>query len=168
MSQTNINSIIIGTLVDKLNSMYKEKQIGKTIIQKMMFILSRKKVIDVDFSLHHYGPYSPSISDEIDNSKFRELIRIEWRDEQGYFITSTEKAKKSSSKLSNEQLMEIEKTVKQYGQFKAGHISLIATALFIQDNFNVPLASIPKVVHDLKPNYSISDIKDTLKKGGVL
>ena len=46
-------------LVDKLEDV--SPQVGKTVVQKMMFLLDKKGVVNYDYSLYHYGPYSPAV-----------------------------------------------------------------------------------------------------------
>jgi uncharacterized protein YwgA len=56
---------LIGYLVKRLNEDNPDKQIGKTIVQKMMYLLSRKNIARFDFSMYHYGPYSSELSGEM-------------------------------------------------------------------------------------------------------
>jgi uncharacterized protein YwgA len=40
-------------LVDLLKDV--SPQVGKTVVQKMMFLLDKKGVVNYDYSLYHYG-----------------------------------------------------------------------------------------------------------------
>jgi len=159
---------IIAYLVKELYKKNPQKQIGKTIIQKLIFILSRRLKLNFDFSLYHYGPYSPEVSAEINFAENLGMINVQWEIENGYFIKpNNNKIQKFENFLSSKEKRLIEEVVNRYGDFKAIELSLIATALYLMDYFNVPKNILAEKVHNLKPEYQLQFIKETLRKAGI-
>jgi len=65
------NSGLLGYLVKSLKQKYPDRQIGKTVIQKMMYLLSRNGIMDFEFSMYHYGPYSSEVAGELNFAERR-------------------------------------------------------------------------------------------------
>lgn len=154
---------IIGYTVKKIKEIDPTKQVGKTVIQKMMFFLTRENIIDSDYTLYHYGPYSSEISDNIDYAKQMGIIDLQWKDEAGYYAEATEKLEKFKHIINSEETEIIDKVIKKYYEFKAIDLSLIATAMYLKDHYRIPEKDLPQSVHALKPNFSKNFINDVLK-----
>ena len=81
------NPTLISYVIKNIKETYPEKQISKTIIQKLFYLLSRKDVVDFNYSLYHYGPYSSEVSNELNFAEEIDFILIDWIPEKGYFIS---------------------------------------------------------------------------------
>lgn len=162
------NPALIGCLVKKINEKYPEKQVGKTIIQKNMYLLTRSKIVDFDYSMYHYGPFSSEVSGELNFAENAGIIQIKWVDEKGYFITATSKIKEFDSLITDEEKKAIENIVEKFGDFKAIDISIMASAFFLKDNFGVSDAELVEVIHQIKQNHSSEYIKNVLQKATIL
>jgi len=162
------NSGLIGYLVKRLDEKYPGKQIGKTIIQKMMYLLSRSNVANFSFSMYHYGPYSSEVSGELNFAERNGIVDIIWKDAEGYYINPTEKAGDFEHLLSDEEKRAVDDLVTRFGKFKAIDLSLIATALYLKDNFNVEEDRLVEAVQTAKKKFSPDYIRSILEESDVL
>jgi len=162
------NPALIGYLVKRIGIKYPGKQVGKTVIQKMMYLLARNNVVNFGYSMYHYGPYSAEVSGELNFAENSGIVQIKWIDDKGYFIDSTPKLKKFDSLIAKEEKQAIDEMIKKFGNFNAIELSIIATAFFLKDNFGVTDTNLVTVVHQVKQNHSINHIKSVLQKGGIL
>jgi len=156
---------IISYLTRGIKERFPNKQVGKTLIQKMIYLLTRERIADYDYSLYHYGPYSGEVNSEINFCEALGVLNIEWVLDKGYFIdvkdTSFEKF------LSEEEKRKIEELISKYGNFTAIELSIITTALFIKDNFAIEDARIIEVISSIKPQHSKTWIRNVLMKAGL-
>jgi uncharacterized protein YwgA len=159
---------LIGYLVKRLNDNNPDKQIGKTIVQKMMYLLSRKNVARFDFSMYHYGPYSSELSGEMSFAEKSGIIEVAWKDNEGYFIRPSEIVEQFFSLLGSDERQAADEIVRQFGKFNATDLSLVATALYLRDNFGVEDRRLPEAVHNAKKKYSPEYIEKILRSGGIL
>jgi uncharacterized protein YwgA len=162
------SSGLIGYLVKRLNEDYPDKQVGKTVIQKMVYLLSRKNIAKFDFSMYHYGPYSSELSGELSFAEKNGIVKVTWRDNEGYFIKPTNDADKFLALLKEDERQAIDEIAKNFGKFKAIDLSLIATALYLRDNFGVEDSKLAEAVHNAKKRYSPDYIAEVLKSGKIL
>jgi uncharacterized protein len=159
---------LMGYLVKRLSEERPDKQVGKTIIQKMMYLLSRNGIVDFDYSMYHYGPYSSEVAGELNFAERSGVVEISWEDDEGYFIKPTDKIEKFSSLLDDNEKHAVDELVERFGGFKAIDLSLIATALYLKDNFGVDDDRLVDAVHNAKKKYSPVYIEGVLKAGGIL
>jgi len=159
---------LIGYLVKRLNEGNPEKQIGNFFVPKMMSLLSRKNIARCGFSMYHYGPYSSELSGEMSFAERNGIIKVAWKDNEGYFIRSSETAEQFFALLDDEERQVVGDYVRQFGKFNATDLSLVATALYLKDNFGVEDSRLPEAVHNAKKKYSPGYIKKILKSGGIL
>lgn len=140
-----------------------EKQIGKTVIQKMFYLLSRKGTVDLDYSMYHYGPYSGQVSSELNFAENSKAVKIEWKTDLGYFITPLKKSYENY--LEDDEKKSIDDIVVKYGNLSAVELSIVATALFAFDNFDLKDKNeLIRVVSDLKTDYKRNTIKKLIEK----
>ncbi|NHV06549.1 MAG: SocA family protein [Thaumarchaeota archaeon] len=156
---------VLSFLVAKLREKYPSKQIGKTVVQKMMYLLTRENVVDYKYSMYHYGPYSSELSSDLNLCEELGILTIKWDNEKGFDITLNEN--QYENKLSSEDKRKIEEIVDKYGHFNAKELSIIATALFLKTECENN-EDLIKVVASLKPDYDENTIRNILKKGSVI
>ena len=162
------NPAIIGSLVESLLTRDPSKQVGKTVVQKMMYLLSREGAVNFDYSMYHYGPYSAEVAGELNFAESAGIVEMKWVDEQGYFIKKGRNLTRFSSLITGDQKKAVDKLVDTHVQFNATELSIITTAFFLKDNFKVPDARLAKVVHDLKPNHDLRFIEEKLREAGAI
>lgn len=162
------NPALIGYLVEQIKKKYPKKQVGKTIIQKKMYLLTRLKIVDFDYTMYYYGPFSSEVSGELDFAQGAGIIQIKWVDREGYFIEATPKLKEFYSLITNEEKKAVEGIVEKFGDFNAIDMSIIATAFYLKDNFGVSDAELVEIIHKIKQNLSSEHIKNILEKARIL
>jgi uncharacterized protein YwgA len=162
------NSAVMSYLIKELSENEKD-QIGKTIIQKMTYLLNRQGLAKYNFSMYHYGPYTEEVSCELENLRNMNGINILWKPDNGYFIYPTSGIDKFiSDNLSEEEKAKIDANIKKYLNFNAIELSLIATAYYIRDNFGVKTdKELIETVKSLKPQYH-GRVENVLKKSKVI
>lgn len=158
---------LISYLVKRLLIKHPDKQVGKTIVQKMMYLLSREGVVDFDYSMYHYGPYSVEVTGELNFAESANIVEIRWVDEQGYFIQPGPGLPKFESLITEGQKEAIDNLVNRYSHFNAIELSILATALFLKDNFGVPDRRLAEVVHTVKSNHRLDFIEEKLREAGI-
>ncbi|MBC8468875.1 MAG: hypothetical protein H8D56_05335 [Planctomycetes bacterium] len=159
------NPTLISYIVKSIKETYPEKQISKTFIQKLFYLLSRKDVVDFDYSLYHYGPYSSQVSSELNFAEEIDFIVIDWIPEKGYFISpgpmySSKLLLQNTEKTERDAINEV---AQKYGAYNAIELSIITTALFLKENFGVnDKSNLVEVVSSLKPQYNKERISNLL------
>ena len=147
-------------LVDKLEDV--SPQVGKTVVQKMMFLLDKKGVVNYDYSLYHYGPYSPAVGNDLNYVEFLDGVEIDWIKNQGYFIKPGSSAVSLEESLSVEEKGAIDGVVENFGQMRALDLSLLATVLYFWDRFEGDADGLTTAVKGVKPQYSEGDIREKI------
>jgi uncharacterized protein YwgA len=148
-------------LVDRLEDV--SPQAGKTVVQKMMFLLDKKGVVNYDYSLYHYGPYSPAVESDLNYVEFLDGVEIHWIKNEGYFITPGSSAASLEESLSDEEKGAIDGVVKNFGKMMAKDLSLLATVLYFWDRFEGDSDRLTTAVKSVKPQYSERDIGKKIK-----
>lgn len=146
---------------------YEGMQIGRTKIQKMMYLLGREDMLE-NYSMYHYGPYSNEVSGELSFAEISGIIESTWDTDSGYSIKPTPQLDKFESFLDETERESIDVIVERYGKFMTKDLSIISTALYLRDNFNVPAEDLIESVHELKRKQPISHIENVLKETGVI
>jgi len=163
----------------------KNAQFGKTIFQKIIFILQEVYNIPLgyDFSLYTYGPYASEVFQDLDfveSLKGVQIIPVE-TGYGGYKIIpgkehSIIRAKGKEYLESDSVRKALNSLIKEFGGFTARDLELRATIIFIdRDLKGTPqhlLDDIAKLVHEIKPKFAIAEITKVIeemsKKGYVL
>jgi len=161
------NPTLIGYLIKRIKDKYPKRQVGKTIVQKMMYLLNRKDVVDFDYSMYHYGPYSSEVSGELNFAENTGIVQVKWITDKGYFIEATSKLNNFGKLIKEEEKTAIDEIVERFGSFNAIEISIIATGFFLKDNFGVRDTELVNVIHQFKQDYTIEFIESIMKRAGI-
>ncbi len=154
---------LVYCIVRNLYDKYPENQIGKTKIQKLMYLCGRKLGIDFEYSLFHYGPYSQKVTEFLNISNELESIKMQWDPKKGYFI-KPDKEVGLERYLNDDEVEIIEKVIDEYGEFTATKLSIIATALFVKEVFGEQdWSAIIDIVSSIKNEYTKDWIVEVLK-----
>ncbi len=155
-------------LVKRLKEKYPEKQIGKTIIQKLLFLVETRSDLDFDYTMYHYGPYSSQIGEYIGLAENLGFINVKWNSKKGYFIEPLQPNKSLLLEVEDLQNL-LEEVVDNYGKFTANELSIITTAIYIKNKFGIKSPEeLINIVLQIKPNNKKDWIKDILIKGDVI
>lgn len=160
---------LITCVVKFVHDKYPNMQIGKTYIQKMVYLLTCHGIFDINYSMHYYGPYSKETANEVNFAESIGIINIKWVDDKGYFISVNQSNfERFEENIKESERQAIAQVADRFGRFKAVELSIIATAIYLQDNSNVPEKELVDAIHDLKPEYTDAYIKRILKEGGII
>ncbi len=161
------NAALVGLLVKKLEEKCADKQIGKTKIQKLMYLLGEELKEDLGYAMYHYGPYSIEIDEGLTLANIIGWLNVKWDVDRGYFIST--KNLPYRLQITDKEEKAIEYIVSKYGSFSALELSIIATAIYVRENFGVKNPDeLIDIVLDLKPNNQRDWIKSILQKSGVI
>jgi len=161
------NAGLIYWMIKRLEEKYPDKQVGKTKIQKLMYLLGEKLNEDLGYSIYHYGPYSSEIAESLGMANMMGWLDMVWHVDKGYFIST--KDIPSSPQIQDEKKEAIKEVVDKYGKFNAVELSIIATADYVKKNFGIEDPNeIIDVVLALKPNNKKEWVKDILEGAGVI
>jgi uncharacterized protein YwgA len=159
---------LIGFLVKELHKKDPDKQIGKTILQKMCYFLTQEGLTDFKYSMYHYGPYSSQVSGELGFAAASGLVIETWQKELGYFIEPGPKEPDFEHLVTEEEKRAIDRITERYGRYNAIDMSIIATAIYHKKVFGVPDEKLADVVHSLKKKQNLSHIKKLLRDEGII
>ena len=154
---TDEKKAIFTYLVSKLNE--KTDQVGKTTVQKMMYFLKRMGLVDYEYTLYHYGPYSFEVENELEQLESSGILNISWDPDRGYFIRLAEGYDLSEPGTSMKEAIDF--LVRKFGQKRAKDLSLIATVLYFYSR--LPENEIIETVKNLKPQFSELEVRKALE-----
>jgi len=149
---------ILTYLISKLNE--KVDQVGKTTVQKMVYFLKRRGLVDYEYTLYHYGPYSFEVESEIEQLKTSDTLSISWDLDRGYFIRVINDHL-SLDELDENMKKDVDFLVEKFGQKRAKELSLIATVLYFYGK--LPEDEIVRTVKSLKPQFSEQEVRNALE-----
>ena len=160
---------LISEMLDKM--IHKGSWAGETHLQKCLFFLQEMRGVSTGyiFQIHHYGPFSFDLSDEIVQLKGDRLIVPFYRPyPYGPSLASSEASlhlrtyfTKTLGKYTND----IDFVVKHFGNLNANELGELSTAYYfiLQDKTSSD-EEIAKKVNKAKPYISIPDSIDATKK----
>lgn len=158
-------SAIIAYVVKKIFEKNNDRQIGKALLQKMIYLISRYNIGDFSYSLYMYSPYSDNVDFEINFAEDSELIKVEWIDRVGYCITPLKNSEDFFNLISEDEKRVIDEMVDKYCDFTVEELSIITTAIYIQDYFKIDeKEKIVEVVSKLKSSFNRNFISDVLNR----
>jgi len=160
---------LIFHLVKIAKEKYSNKQVGKTVIQKLMYLYAVRSLEDFDYTMHHYGPYSSKVGEYINMAEALELVEVKWIPEKGYFIEPNKKGMdKLPVQIEEEKLRQLETVIDEFGGFTANELSIISTTIYVKNNFGISdPQKIIETVLSLKPNNQMEWIKQLLERAGI-
>jgi uncharacterized protein YwgA len=157
---------IICYLVRKLQGV--SPQVGKTVIQKLMYILERKGVGKYNYTLYHYGPYSSKVESLLNYAEFLKGVNVEWGVGRGYFIKPSVNVEHLEKSVSEDKKETINDIVTKVGSLTAKDLSLLSTILYVENQENISNdEELINVVRSIKPLFSKEEVKgkiDLIKK----
>jgi len=60
------------------------RQIGKTFVQKIAYLVSREMGINFGYTMYLYGPFSSDVEGAIALAKGLRQVNVKWRDGEGF------------------------------------------------------------------------------------
>lgn len=141
-------------------------RLGKTALQKMIFLLQRSFGVDFDYSytLYTYGPYSADVSRDLDIVEGLGGAQINYILNGGYEIhpgSASGDLRKRASGFLEEIGPKLDKLISDFGSFGAKDLELRSTALFLAKP-GVNRAKLIQQVHEVKPHFSETQIETAI------
>jgi uncharacterized protein YwgA len=157
---------ILGYLVKELLEKYPKVQIGKTKIQKLIFLLNREHIVDLDYSMHYYGPYSSQLSNELNFAESTQIIQSQWREDKGFFLKKGPNEKRFENLITEDEKNQINQIASEFGKFSAKELTIIATYHFLEDT-QESINDLVEEIHKMK-NYPEPYIEQVLKEARII
>ena len=142
------------------------RQIGKTFVQKIAYLVSREMGINFGYTMYLYGPFSSDVEGAIALAKGLRQVNVKWRDGEGFFIEprETEWAERLQEKVKDV----VDAVITRFGKHSAVELSIITSALYIMDRFNVPKEKVVDAILRMKPEHDKDWVKRVLEKAEVI
>lgn len=148
-------------------------QFGKTVLMKLMYLLQEvyKAPLGYRFSFYTYGPYSPEVIQDLDRARARGGVDVTYiPGEPGGFQISpganSVKLLGEANELLSKFDLDLKTLVSTFGQFNAKSLELRSTIVYLSKNMATAdcseVASLIRVVKQLKPHFSESEIESAL------
>jgi len=143
---------IIHYLVKRLKEKYPHKQIGKTIIQRLMYLFENQTNRDLRFTMYHYGVHSSFVGDCINLAEALGLIAVRWDYKRGYLISACERKLGENEALPSSDREIMDKLIDRYGAVSNAELFAITSALYILNNFEITnFSDLIRGIYSLKP-----------------
>jgi uncharacterized protein len=162
----------------------KKVQFGKTILQKVIFILQEiyKIPLGYDFSLYTYGPYTSEVFQDLDVTENLEGVQVR-SVETGYGGYKILPGKENARiRAKGEKYLEslpmntaLDSLMENFGRYTARELELRATIIFIdRDLRGTPqhtVDDLASLLNEIKPKFSLKEITqviEEMKKSGYV
>jgi uncharacterized protein YwgA len=142
-------------------------QVGKTFIQKLMYLIGKELNRDFGYRFHFYGPYSSLVEGGLNYASFLKSVDIHWDVNHGYFIKPSKNTSVFTKILSEEEKDKIESVLKEYGKLTVQDLSIVATAYYLKERYELSGEDLIQAVGNMK-SYDKKRIKELLETHGIL
>lgn len=156
---------LIAEIIERFESA--KQRLGKTALQKMVFLLQRSFGVDCDYSytLYTYGPYSADVSRDLDIVEGLDGAHVNYDLKfAGYEIHPGSKSADLRGRASGflEEIgPKLDKLISDFGSFGAKDLELRSTALYLAKP-GVDRALLIQRVHEVKPHFSVAQIETAI------
>lgn len=156
---------LIAEIVNRFNEPH--RRLGKTVLQKLIFVLQRVYGVDCDYSytLHTYGPYCAQVARDLDvvesfggatviNGPLGYAIQLgpvnaELRQQAAPFLTAIERT--------------LDLVMEEFGGFNAKEMELRSTIIYLE-RAGQPQQELVEVVHQVKPHFTPAQIASAINE----
>jgi uncharacterized protein YwgA len=151
-------------------------RLGKTALQKMIYLLQRSFGVDCDYSytLYTYGPYSSDVARDLDVvAGFGGAVLNYDYSFAGFEIQpgpATGELRGRAKEFLEEIRQKLDNLVADFGRFNAKELELRSTVVYLSAP-GQPRTDLINHVHEVKPHFSNSQIESAiseLEKKGYL
>lgn len=163
---------LIAEIVERFNAA--NIRLGKTALQKMIFLLQRSFGVDCDYSytLYTYGPYSADVARDLDvvAGLSGALVNYDFKS-AGYAIhpgPASADLRERAAAFLGDIGPKLDQLVADFGGFSAKDLELRSTVLYLSKH-GQDRSELIKQVHEVKPHFSPVQIEAAIaelaKKG---
>jgi uncharacterized protein YwgA len=171
---------LIPELVKRLSDV--SPQLGKTVLQKMVFLLQAAYDLDCgyDFTMYSYGPFDSQLLGDLDLVESWGCVKVERIKSGGFRIVPTAETDKVRNRaadfLDSEDVKNaFEALAKDYGGKSAGELELRTTLIYVDKHWRsgdelpwhngsaFPTRNeLQNIVHEIKPKFSNADMNSAV------
>jgi hypothetical protein len=151
-------------IVCEVESMFPARHTGRSLLQKLFYILSREGHVDASFDLFMNGPYS----DWVESALSRAV-------ESGMLTAVKENGRSSISArggIPGEVPLEFQEKASQcvrtYGFYDEGDLAILTTALFLENYNCMGPAELVKAVMAVNPHFDTRQVCSLLDRSDVV
>lgn len=141
-----------------------QHRLGKTVLQKMKFLLQRSFGVDCDYgyTLYTYGPYSADLARDLDIVAGLGGTRVDYDFSfAGYEIhpgPANADLRKRAESFLKEISPKLDRLVDDFGGFTAKDLELRSTAVYLAKP-GLDRARLIRQVHEVKPHFTPAQIE---------
>ncbi len=155
---------LVAYVVDQIEEKFENKQVGKTVIQKMMYFLDYEDRKNFNYKMYHYGPFSREVAANLDKAEKNDLLDINWVKDEGYYISTSDRDISFEEMISESEREFIKRIIEEYGEYNAQELSIIATAFHVKkEHDDIRDEKLIELVHSLKQKHDEDRIKFLLE-----
>lgn len=148
----------------------KQRSLGKTKLQKLVYLLEKLKNVSVgyDFCFYTYGPFSSDLAADLDYVNTVGGVRIDYEPSINMFEIKPGENVTRLTEKSKDFLVQnnssIEEIVDRFGSKQAKELELLATLVFVAKSGILDHDKLVKKVKELKPRFSFEEIENALEQ----
>ena len=158
---------IIAELAVKLKDI--SPQFGKTVLQKMIYILQEVYEIpcDYEFVLYNYGPYSGDLAKDLSFFASMDGVKVDWSQNLGYKIlpaAKTDHFRQRAQEFLNKYDVKIDEAIDIFGRMNAKELELRSTIIYVFKESPMDNKSMISRVKEIKPHFTEDEIESAIEQ----
>ena len=166
MSTPQFRFAIMAAVIHQMSQA--RRDIGKIQLQKLLYFLQNGLGVPLDyrFVMHHYGPYSVQIEDNLSIVRAVGAAQVSVDPEgYGYHITPGETDITAWTELVRPHAESISRVVETLGGHDAARLELLATIHFVRSlRRTTTVEDVLAEVRSLKPKFSVDYIRSAYRE----
>jgi hypothetical protein len=151
-------------IVREIERMFPTRPVGRSLLQKLFFVLSKEGLVDASFHLFMNGPYS----DWVENALCRAV-------ESGMMTAVKENGRSRISargglfgEVPTELQEKASQCVRAYGFHEEGDLAILTTALYLEDHVDLGPDELVKAVIAVNPRFDVRRVCSLLDRSDVV
>ncbi len=164
MDTDDREAALVTYVVSEIERAFPARSVGRSLLQKLFFILSKDGHIDASFDLFINGPYSDRVESVLSHAA-----------ELGMLTVSKENGRSSISarggipfyvplKLKEE----VNRSIRSYGFYEEGDLAILTTALFLEHHGFQGLDEMVRAVIAVNPHFELRRVCSLLDRSDVV
>ena len=143
-------------------------QFGKTVLQKLVFILQEvyRVPCGYDYILYNYGPYSEGLADDLSFFASMDGVKIDFSRRLGYEIKKAGKTahfRERGKGFLTQYASQIEEVIKEFGSMNAKELELRSTIIYVSKEEPLDKKDLLNRVKEIKPHFTDSEIDNAYR-----
>jgi uncharacterized protein YwgA len=158
---------IIAELAVKLKDI--SPQFGKTVLQKMIYILQEVYEIpcDYEYVLYNYGPYSGDLAKDLSFFASMDGVKVDWSQNLGYKIlpaAKTDHFRQRAQEFLKKHDAKIGEAIDIFGRMNAKELELRSTIIYVFKESPMDNKSMISRVNEIKPHFTEDEIESAIEQ----